>query len=378
MTSILIASLLCALPPRGTPPPPADQSPQQPLSDEEVRERIDTFMGTIDTRISPEQWRALGTRGAAILEGMAQDPNLLPTRRAKAVAGLSAIGAETSSGVLLSLARSPQAPLNVRLTAVHGVPGVVAASQLRRPSSHCWRVPTTSTSARRRPRSSAATGAVGWCAPRRSANATLCPCSGPCRAATSSDVIPRALREAVRRAAGSGGVAAFDADGTLWREDVGEAFLRHLVAIGWVRLPDGSDPYEAYERAVDRDKRTGYAYAAQLQEGLLAAEVAAEAERFARSWVPRRLVRAALELRAACVESGLRTVVISASPLPIVRAAAPLAGIAEHAAIEVRIQAGRFTREVLEPIPYAEGKVAAATLFGPLIVACGDSLPGEK
>ena len=130
MTSILISSLLCALPPRGTPPPPADQSPQQPLSDEEVRERIDTFMGTIDTRISPEQWRALGTRGAAILEGMAQDPNLLPTRRAKAVAGLSAIGAETSSGVLLSLARSPQAPLNVRLTAVHGVPGVVAASQV--------------------------------------------------------------------------------------------------------------------------------------------------------------------------------------------------------------------------------------------------------
>ncbi|HKC59357.1 MAG TPA: haloacid dehalogenase-like hydrolase, partial [Myxococcales bacterium] len=108
-------------------------------------------------------------------------------------------------------------------------------------------------------------------------------------------MIPRALREAVRRAAGSGGVAAFDADGTLWREDVGEAFLRHLVAIGWVRLPDGSDPYEAYERAVDRDKRTGYAYAAQLQEGLLAAEVAAEAERFARSWVPPRLVRAAQE-----------------------------------------------------------------------------------
>jgi phosphoserine phosphatase len=190
-------------------------------------------------------------------------------------------------------------------------------------------------------------------------------------------VIPRALRDAVRRAAASSGVAAFDADGTLWREDVGEAFLRHLVAIGWVRLPDGSDPYRAYERAVDRDKRTGYAYAAQLQEGLLAAEVAAEAERFARSWVPPRLVRAAQELCAACADAGLKTVAISASPLPIVRAAAPLAGIAEHAAIEVRIQAGRFTCEVLEPIPYAEGKVQAAAKFGPLIVACGDSLPGD-
>jgi HAD superfamily phosphoserine phosphatase-like hydrolase len=190
-------------------------------------------------------------------------------------------------------------------------------------------------------------------------------------------VIPEALREAVCRAAGSGGVAVFDADGTLWREDVGEAFLRHLVAIGWVRLPDGQDPYEAYERAVARDKRTGYALAAQLQAGLLEVDVAAEADRFARSWVPPRLVRAAQELRAACADAGLRTVVVSASPAPIIRAAAPLAGIAEQAAIEVRICAGRFTGEVLEPVTYAEGKVQAAARFGPLIVACGDSLAGD-
>ena len=130
MTSILLASLLCALPPRGTAPATGQPAPQQPLSDEEIRERIDTFMGTIDTRISPEQWKALGTRGAAILEGLAQDPNLLPSRRAKAVVGLSAIGAETSSGVLLSLARSQQAPVNVRLTAVHGIAGVVAPSEI--------------------------------------------------------------------------------------------------------------------------------------------------------------------------------------------------------------------------------------------------------
>ena len=190
-------------------------------------------------------------------------------------------------------------------------------------------------------------------------------------------MIPATLRDAVRRAAGPGGVAAFDADGTLWREDVGDAFLRHLVGIGWVRLPDGRDPYEAYERAVERDKRSGYAYAAQLQAGLDEAEVAAEAERFARSWVPRRLVRAALELRAACVESGLRPVVVSASPLPIVRAAAPLAGFSDFAGIAVRVRDSHFTAEVLDPVTYAEGKVQAAARFGPLIVACGDSLAGD-
>src|SRR6266849_4819598 len=126
MTSVVLASLLCALPPaRGGATPPADQSAPQPLSEDEVQERIDTFMRTIDTRISPEQWRALGGRGAAILEGMAQDRTLLPTRRAKAVVGLSAIGSPTSASVLLSLAQSQRDPLNVRLTAVLGAPGVV-------------------------------------------------------------------------------------------------------------------------------------------------------------------------------------------------------------------------------------------------------------
>jgi len=130
MTSVVLASLLCAFPPARRATPPADQAPQQPLGDDEVRDRIDTFMRTIDTRISPDQWRALGGRGAAILEGMAQDRTLLPTRRAKALVGLAAIGSPTSSSVLLSLAQSSSEPLNVRLTAVLGAPGVVPASDL--------------------------------------------------------------------------------------------------------------------------------------------------------------------------------------------------------------------------------------------------------
>jgi phosphatidylglycerophosphatase C len=190
-------------------------------------------------------------------------------------------------------------------------------------------------------------------------------------------VIEQPLTDAVRAASAAGGVAAFDGDGTLWREDVGEAFLRHLIASGWIRLPDGSDPYRAYERAVDRDRRSGYAYAAQLQAGLEETSVAAEAERFVRSWIPPRLIHATQDLRRACADGGLRLVVVSASPLPIVRAAAPLAGFSECTGIEVRVHAGRFTDEVVEPIVYAEGKVEAAARFGPLLVACGDSLQGD-
>jgi hypothetical protein len=129
MTSILLASFLCALPVHRRPAPPAEP-PAEQLSDEEIRDRIDTYMATIDTPISQAEWRVLGPRGATILERMAQDARLLPTRRAKAVAGLSAIGTPGSSAVLLELAKSEQAPLNVRLAAVHGAPAVVASAQV--------------------------------------------------------------------------------------------------------------------------------------------------------------------------------------------------------------------------------------------------------
>lgn len=184
-----------------------------------------------------------------------------------------------------------------------------------------------------------------------------------------------------------GALALFDADGTLWREDVGEAFLRHLVSLGWVKLPDGSDPYEAYERAVDRDRASGYAYAAQLQAGLAVDEVAAEARRFAERWVPPRLIADTQALRALCEEAGLVPVVVSASALPIVVAAAPLAGFpaARCRGIEVGVREGRFTAEVIRPITYGKGKVEAVMqasgsrpqASGLVALACGDSLSGD-
>jgi phosphoserine phosphatase len=194
-------------------------------------------------------------------------------------------------------------------------------------------------------------------------------------------VIPELLAARIRDAAKEtpGGLAVFDADGTLWREDVGEAFLRHLVSLGWVQLPDGSDPYEAYERAVDRDRASGYAYAAQLQAGLLVEKVEAEARLFAASWVPGRRIASAGRLRDLCESAGLRTAVVSASALPIVIAAAPLAGFgpAQCHGIEVRTRSGRFTAEVIQPITYAEGKIEAVRNRGAIVVACGDSLAGD-
>ena len=192
-----------------------------------------------------------------------------------------------------------------------------------------------------------------------------------------SEALAGRIRDAGREA--PGGVAVFDADGTLWREDVGEAFLRHLVSLGWVKLADGSDPYEAYERAVDRDRAAGYAYAAQLQAGLEVDKVATEARRFAASWVAPRRIAATARLRELCESAGLRTAVVSASAIPIVIAAASLAGFAPDRChgIEVAVRAGRFTADVVQPIPYAGGKLEAIRKEGAIVLACGDSFNGD-
>src|SRR5206468_938195 len=71
--------------------------------------------------------------------------------------------------------------------------------------------------------------------------------------------------------------------------------------------------------------------------------------------------------------------VVSASALPIVLAAAPLAGFPPDRCrgIEVRARGGRFTAEVIEPVTYAEGKIAAVRSAGTLVLACGDSYTGD-
>lgn len=179
-----------------------------------------------------------------------------------------------------------------------------------------------------------------------------------------------------------GAVAAFDADGTLWRDDVGEAFLQHLCARGWVRLPDGRDPYTEYLTRVERDRGTGFAYAAQLQAGLAQAALEEECERFARGFIPRRALPAAQALLSACAEAGLVCWVVSASPLQIVRASVPLVGVPKERCLGMvtRVDGkGIVTDEIVPPITFARGKVealAGAGLGAPAL-GCGDSIFGD-
>ena len=194
-----------------------------------------------------------------------------------------------------------------------------------------------------------------------------------------SPVLAAAVKDAGRALPGA--TAAFDADGTLWRDDVGEAFLKHLVALGMVKHRSGRDPFEVYEEKVAQDKATGYAWAAQAMAGLRRDDVARAAANFAPEWVAPRLIASTQALLLLCAEAGLLTAVVSASCLEIVLAAAPIAGVpaGRCQGMTVRALRGELLEELVPPITYAEGKVAALekAAWLPLAVAGGDSLTGD-
>src|SRR5207249_11501496 len=102
-------------------------------SDEDLRARIDTFLGSIDTPISAAQWRALGPKAVPMLEEIATDAKKLPTRRARALDGLSLVahpGDESASSTAARLARSDAEPPIVRMAAVRAAGRLIASARL--------------------------------------------------------------------------------------------------------------------------------------------------------------------------------------------------------------------------------------------------------
>ncbi len=185
------------------------------------------------------------------------------------------------------------------------------------------------------------------------------------------------------RSAGAPAALAFDGDGTLWAGDVGEDAFEH--ALGSVALR--ADPVSALQAqatahgldaggdAHDLCRRLFAAYRAGAFPEDRVCEVMTWCYAGLEEARVRALAREALlarDLGARLVPEmdpilkwarsrGIRTVVISASPRPVVLEAAALWGFgpADVAAATAAVENQRFAPRMATPLPYGAGKLAA-------------------
>ena len=94
--------------------------------------QVDALLGAYEG-VEPAQWRGLGKGAIPILESIAADQSVLPTRRARSVDGLAALG--SGERTMRTLANSNTEPLIVRMSAVRGLgqllPGAALIDALR-------------------------------------------------------------------------------------------------------------------------------------------------------------------------------------------------------------------------------------------------------
>jgi HAD superfamily phosphoserine phosphatase-like hydrolase len=155
-------------------------------------------------------------------------------------------------------------------------------------------------------------------------------------------------------------VACFDADGTLWTEDIGESFLRWLLGGPLEGLVE-EDPetYEKYEARVRASLTDGYGWAVQMMQGLCERDVARWARQLVQAWPTYRPVM--LALVGGLAEAGVEVWIVSASNHWVIAAAGARLGLPAEQTIAVRVEVegGILTDRLVHPIPCEGGKVAA-------------------
>ncbi len=161
----------------------------------------------------------------------------------------------------------------------------------------------------------------------------------------------------------TGKLACFDADGTLWAEDIGEALFRWLAAGGLLPgLGPTRDPFEIweeYEARVKKNRTDGYAWAVQCMAGLTETDVRRWSRQLAIAWPNYR--PAMVAMIRGLTSAGYEVWLVSASNFWIIEASAPQLGVdpARALGIRVEVEHGVLTQTLCRPVTCNAGKVDA-------------------
>lgn len=169
------------------------------------------------------------------------------------------------------------------------------------------------------------------------------------------------------------GAVILDADGTLWQDDLGDAFFDFLVKKDLV----SAQKLFEYKKMETDGPALAYGFAVQCMVGLRDTQVIDLSNDFCKTWLPDRIRQDVVDLAMALHNAGMRVEVISATADLVVRPAIKqvLGGWAQSHGIRVESSRGILTDNLIRPMPFASGKVSVFDDLGigPLLIAVGDS-----
>lgn len=155
-------------------------------------------------------------------------------------------------------------------------------------------------------------------------------------------------------------VAAFDADGTLWDTDLGEAFFQHEIDHRLVPLPENAwDHYHGLKKK-NNDPREAYLWLAQINQGFSLEQVRGWAARSVSEHKP-PVFPEQKKLIELLLGRGIEVFVVTASIKWAVEPGAALVGLDfDHViGIETTVEDGLLSGQQKGIITYRQGKVDA-------------------
>ncbi len=156
-------------------------------------------------------------------------------------------------------------------------------------------------------------------------------------------------------------VAAFDADGTLWNTDLGEAFLQFQMRQGLPsQLP--KDAWAHYHKMKEEvSPEAAYLWLAQINAGYRLEEVQSWARQSVEAMKPIPVFEASRSIIAHLLERSVDVYIVTASIEWAVQPAAELFGLRPDQVFGIRtkVKDGVVTTEQEGSLTYRQGKVTA-------------------
>ena len=154
-------------------------------------------------------------------------------------------------------------------------------------------------------------------------------------------------------------VAAFDADGTLWDTDLGEAFFHYQIDNKLISLP--ADPWTHYQELKKADPTVAYLWLAQVNQGQKLEVVQQWADAAVKDISPVPVFEEQRKIIELFKSKGVKIYIVTASITWAVEPGARLLGLSTDSVIgvETAIENGLITEKQKGVITYQMGKVEA-------------------